>query len=74
VPAVLGEALSDAVRHAGPAAIDVSLTVGDEVELVARDDGRRHRRHLDGADGLSEAGGMLARCPWSCSPRCPSAC
>lgn len=37
--AVLGEALSNAVRHAGPAAIAVSLTVGDEIELVVRDDG-----------------------------------
>jgi len=37
--AVLGEALSNAVRHAGPAAIAVTLTVGDEVELLVRDDG-----------------------------------
>ncbi|MEI5672220.1 MULTISPECIES: GAF domain-containing protein [unclassified Nocardioides] len=37
--AVLGEALSNAVRHAGPATVSVSLTVGDEIELVVRDDG-----------------------------------
>lgn len=48
--AVLGEALSNAVRHAGPAAITVTLTVGDEVELVVRDDGAGM------APGVAESG------------------
>ena len=37
--AVLGEALSNAARHAQSSAVDVSLHVGDDVELVVRDNG-----------------------------------
>jgi signal transduction histidine kinase len=51
--AVLGEALSNAVRHAGPAAITVTLTVGDEIELVVGDDGVGM---ADGARGVVESG------------------
>ncbi|KQT94222.1 diguanylate cyclase [Marmoricola sp. Leaf446] len=38
--AVLGEALSNASRHADAHAIAVSVTVGDALELVVSDDGR----------------------------------
>ena len=38
--AVLGEALSNASRHASASAVDVVVTVGDEMELVVADDGR----------------------------------
>lgn len=48
--AVLGEALSNAVRHAGPAAIAVVLTAGDQVELVVSDDG------VGMAAGVAESG------------------
>lgn len=37
--AVLGEALSNAARHAAATAVDVSLTVGAEIRLTVRDDG-----------------------------------
>lgn len=37
--AVLGEALSNAVRHARASAISVTLTAGDDVRLVVADDG-----------------------------------
>jgi signal transduction histidine kinase len=37
--AVLGEALSNAVRHAEASAVDVRLAVGDEVLLRVRDNG-----------------------------------
>lgn len=38
--AVLGEALSNASRHADARSIRVSVTVGDELRLVVSDDGR----------------------------------
>lgn len=40
VLAVLREALSNTARHAGASAVDVSLAVGDVVEVTVRDDGR----------------------------------
>jgi signal transduction histidine kinase len=49
--AVLGEALSNASRHAGAAAtVDVQLTVGDAVTLTVSDDGRGM------AEGVTESG------------------
>ncbi|WP_182523692.1 GAF domain-containing sensor histidine kinase [Nocardioides dongkuii] len=38
--AVLGEALSNASRHANPSAVDVHLSVGKDVSLTVSDDGR----------------------------------
>ncbi|KQY64445.1 MULTISPECIES: GAF domain-containing sensor histidine kinase [unclassified Nocardioides] len=38
--AVLGEALSNAARHAEASAVDVQLTAGDEIRLRVSDDGR----------------------------------
>lgn len=40
VLAVLREALSNAARHAGASAVDVSVAVDDVVEVTVRDDGR----------------------------------
>lgn len=40
VLAVLGEALSNASRHAGASAVSVLLAAGDDVVLVVSDDGR----------------------------------
>ena len=38
--AVLGEALSNAARHAEATAVSVSLSAGDSITLIVRDDGR----------------------------------
>ena len=38
--AVLGEALSNASRHADASSVDVTVTVGDEIVMVVADDGR----------------------------------
>jgi signal transduction histidine kinase len=40
VLAVLGEALSNAARHAESTAVDVVLGVGDDIRLLVRDNGR----------------------------------
>ena len=40
VLAVLGEALSNAARHAEATAVSVSLSAGDSITLIVRDDGR----------------------------------
>jgi signal transduction histidine kinase len=40
VLAVLGEALSNAARHAESTAVDVVLSVGDDIRLLVRDNGR----------------------------------
>jgi signal transduction histidine kinase len=40
VLAVLGEALSNAARHAGATAVEVHLFAGDEIRLMVSDDGR----------------------------------
>ena len=50
--AVLREALSNAARHAGATAVDVRLTVGDEIVLTVVDDGR-------GLDGAGRRGGLV---------------
>jgi signal transduction histidine kinase len=38
--AVLGEALSNAARHAAASAVDVELTAGDDIVLTVSDDGK----------------------------------
>src|SRR5690606_18031209 len=38
--AVLGEALSNASRHAAATAVDVTVQAGEEITLIVRDDGR----------------------------------
>lgn len=62
--AVLGEALSNASRHAGASQVDVLLTAGDQITLTIADDGRgfpdqvvegglgnmRERAHKHGGD------------------------
>ncbi|MCY7402854.1 MAG: diguanylate cyclase, partial [Nocardioides sp.] len=49
--AVLGEALSNASRHADATAVDVVVSAGDEVSLLVRDNGR-------GITGAAAEGGL----------------
>lgn len=49
--AVLGEALSNASRHADATAVDVVVSAGDEISLLVRDDGR-------GISGDAAEGGL----------------
>lgn len=53
VIAVLGEALSNVVRHAQATAVDISLMVGDgKVNLVVSDNGVGMPRHIGARSGL----------------------
>jgi two-component system, NarL family, sensor histidine kinase DevS len=45
--AVLGEALANASRHAEATSVEVSLTVGDEINLTVVDDGRGLSDHVN---------------------------
>jgi signal transduction histidine kinase len=52
---IVQEALTNVVKHAGPASAAVSLTFGDKLEISVTDDGRGAAAGL-AADGLPGAG------------------